>query len=603
MTSFTPVEEIKSRLDIVDIIGEYIKLTPAGSNHKARCPFHNEKTPSFMVSKDKQIYHCFGCAKGGDMFSFVQEMEGIDFPEALRLLAKKANVELRAVDPELNTKRTKLQDANKVAADFFHQVLLTSQHVQLARDYFKERGVTSDIFDKFQLGYSSASWDTLYRYLKQKNFDDDTIFQAGLTIKKERGVGYYDRFRGRIIFPIYSSSGQVIGFGGRVLEQAEGEKEMAKYINSPQTLIYDKSRAVYGLWQAKQAIREKKEIIVVEGYMDVLACHQAETMNVIASSGTALTESQLDILKRHANKLLFSFDQDSAGAEAARRGIELALTRSFEVMMVELPFGKDPDEVIRKDPNAWRQAVTEAKPFIEYYFDQAEKGKDLSKVADKKAMAQELIPLISKLTDQVERTHYAQQLAGKIAVDEDTIREQLTAPVIKDQEILSPAKNEEKNEQELPVRETKVIELIIAIVRVFPDLVPQAVGQIDEKALLDAPIASLYKQIGLYYSENQRFTVDDFGAYIKKKDETMSALWDLMELLSEKEYSKIEPEQAEHELVLLVKDLKKNVILRQLAEVTVEIKKSDSGKLEGDEVANKLIERFNYLTIELKKIT
>ncbi|MFC1663001.1 DNA primase [Patescibacteria group bacterium] len=598
----TPVEEIKQRLDITDIIGEYIKLTPAGTNHKARCPFHNEKTPSFMVSKDKQIYHCFGCGKGGDLFSFVQEMEGLDFPETLRLLAKKANVQLRAVDPEMQSKRTKLFDINKAAAGFYHQVLMSSPHVELARKYFKERGVDEDMIDKFQLGYSSTAWDTLNKYLVQKGFSEDDIFQAGLTIKKERGVGYYDRFRGRIVFPIHDTHGNVLGFGGRILEQAEGEKELAKYINSPQTIIYDKSRVLYGIWQAKQPIRNKKDIIIVEGYMDVLACHHGGTGNVIASSGTALTESQLDALKRYTNKLLFSFDQDSAGAVAARRGIELALARSFEVKMIELPFGKDPDEVINKDPAAWQQAVKTAQPFMEYYFAKVDKEHDLTKVEDKKSAAKELIPLIAKLADGVERTHYVQRLAAMLSVDESVISEQLSNIKTADSSEIQTDKSPETSQPE-PDRENKMLELIIALIRSYPNLVPQAVGQVDEKGLKDSPVTSLYKQIGIYYSENQRFTNDDFSAYLKKNNKKLLAPWDLMGLLSGKEFAGFDLDQAERELIILIKDLKGSVIRRQLAAVTAEIKKLEQADSADNNTTKELIGRFNLLTKELKNIS
>lgn len=598
----TPVEEIKQKLDIVDIVGEYIKLTPAGTNHKARCPFHNEKSPSFMVSRDKQIYHCFGCGKGGDMFSFVMEMEGLDFPEALRLLAKKANVELKAVDPTLQTKRTKLFDVLKAAAAFYHDILLKSQNVQKARDYLTERGITAEQIEQFQLGYSSTAWDTLYLYLKQKGFSDEHIFDAGLVVQKSRG-GYYDRFRGRVIFPIHDTNGNVVGFGGRILEQAEGETERAKYINSPQTLVYDKSRIAYGLWFAKQAIREKKEIIIVEGYMDVLASHRGGVANVIASSGTALTESQLDTLKRHSMKLLFCFDQDAAGAQAARRGIELALARGFEVLMITLPFGKDPDEVVRKQPDAWQTAVAQAKPFVEYYFERVRQQQDLTTVEGKKAAARELLPLINHLVDPVEQTHFLQQLGGLIRVDESILRTQLNKQTTVGAVSVAPAQTPTAAPS-APIneRETKMLQLIIAILNIYPDLVPQAAGQFEFGTLADTPILNLYKMISLYYSENQRFTVSDFGQHLEATAPTLVEPWQICALLAEKEIRDLDEDAAERELTIMVRELQRITIRRQLASLTAELAQLER-EAGSDEETTQLIARFNQLTKALKNIS
>ena len=321
----SPIDEIKQRLDVVDIVREYVPLQQAGTNWRARCPFHNEKTPSFMVSKEKQIWHCFGCGKGGDLIEFVKEIEGIEFPEALRILAQKAGVVLRRQDPKVISVKTRLFDLMAEATNFFIGKLNFIEAGQ-ARKYLAERGLKEETLKEWQIGWALDSWDELAKYLQNKGFSDNQIVASGMVVKKQSGAGHYDRFRGRIMFPIFDVSGSVVGFTGRIL--IETDKSGGKYVNTPQTTIYDKSRVIFGLDKAKQEIRKKDLAVVVEGQMDVIASHQVGVCNVVASSGTALTNQQVGLLSRYTKNLAFCFDADSAGEQATKRGIDIALANT-----------------------------------------------------------------------------------------------------------------------------------------------------------------------------------------------------------------------------------------------------------------------------------
>ena len=303
-----PSEEIKSKLDIVEVIRDYIKLQQAGANWRAQCPFHREKTPSFMVSQERQIWHCFGCGKGGDVFSFVQDIEGLSFVEALRLLAPKAGVTLKRQDPKLVSQRNRLLDIIDLSRRYFHKLLMESPSAKMAREYLAGRGLKTEDLEEWQIGYSPDSWDTILNFLKSRGYKENEIFLAGMVIKGQNRPGFYDRFRGRIMFPINDVNGNTVAFTARVSPEKEKEEKMGKYINSPQTQVYDKSNILFGLDKARMEIKKADKVILVEGQMDAITAYVNDFKCVVASSGTALTEEQVKILKRYTNNLIISYD-------------------------------------------------------------------------------------------------------------------------------------------------------------------------------------------------------------------------------------------------------------------------------------------------------
>jgi len=362
----SPIDEIKNRLDIVEVVGSYIKLQRAGANFRALCPFHSEKTPSFFVSPARQIWHCFGCGKGGSIFNFIMEIEGVEFGDALRILAQRAGVELKRQPPELRTQRQRLYEISEWATRFFEKQLEGSSLGKEAKKYLLSRGINEESIKKWRIGYSPDTWEGLSNFLVSKGYKKEELEQAGLAIKSDQG-SFYDRFRGRIIFPIFDLNSQVVGFSGRIFKTTDP----AKYINTPNTLIYDKSRILYGLDKAKVEIRKKESCILVEGNTDVIITQQAGWENAVATSGTALTPFQLKILKRYSDNLLIAFDMDLAGETATKRGIDLAQTQGFNIKVVRLPEGKDPAETIAMNPNQWEKAINSAVSILDFYFETA----------------------------------------------------------------------------------------------------------------------------------------------------------------------------------------------------------------------------------------
>ena len=456
----TAVEEIKERLDIVEVISTYVPLRKAGSLYKGLCPFHQEKTPSFVVYPDRGTWHCFGaCGIGGDVISFVMKRENLDFREALEVLAQKAGVDLAppsAARSEHDHYLERLREINQAAALFFHHQLRDAPQGQVARDYLARREFNEQTIQSFLLGYAPDRWDTLLSYLQGRGYDPADLLAAGLVIERENPEPgrspFYDRFRGRVMVPIRDLGGHVIGFGARALSS----DQQPKYLNTPQTPLFDKSSVLYGLDVAKRAIRPRGKAIIVEGYMDVLACHQAGEDNVVASMGTALTEPQLKQLRRYTNTIILALDADAAGQAATLRGLNQArealdrdwvpvLTASglvrhearlaVDLRVMTLPEGKDPDDVVRTDPALWRELVKTSQPVVDYYIQLARSELDLATAEGKSQAVERLAPLIQEVADEVKRAHYTQQLARLIQTDERTLermllkrRKQRTAP-------------------------------------------------------------------------------------------------------------------------------------------------------------------------------
>ncbi|MFH1657057.1 MAG: DNA primase [bacterium] len=416
------IDEIKNRLDIVEVVGGYTKLQKAGANYRGICPFHTEKTPSFFVSPTRQIWHCFGsCSEGGDIFKFIMKIEGVEFGDALRILAQRAGVELQRQDPKIKTERQRYYEICNLATQFFIKQIESSKSGQLANEYLLSRGINKESIKKWQIGYAPESPEALLTFLVGRGYKREETEKVGLAVKG-RGGQSYDRFRSRIMFPIFDLNSQVIGFGGRVFGN---NKDTAKYVNTPNTLLYDKSRVLYGLDKAKMEVRKKDCCILVEGYTDVIMSSQAGVENVAATSGTALTDFQLKILHRYTNNLLTAFDMDVAGNSATKRGVDLAQAQGFNIKVVVMPQEKDPADVIAADPQQWKELTAQGKSILDFYFEITFAKFDSRSPEGKKEISSFLLPQIKKIPNRIEQSYWIQELSKRLGVKEEDIREEM----------------------------------------------------------------------------------------------------------------------------------------------------------------------------------
>lgn len=420
-------DEIKSRLNIVDIVGERVKLKKAGRNFKGLCPFHTEKTPSFIVSPDRQTFHCFGCGKGGDIFSFVMEFDRVDFTEALETLAERAGVALsrRIADtPEAKLKQ-QIFEVNHLASEYYHYLLTSHKIGEHARLYLKKRGISDKSIQTFGLGYSPNNWDGLLSFLKKRGYDEVLLEKAGLVLRSSRsgrGARHYDRFRGRVMFTLKDHRSNVVGFSGRVLEPQVKE---AKYINTAETPVYIKGNVLYGLDVTKAAIQKTNEAILMEGELDVISSFQAGISNVTAIKGSALTENHARLLRRFCERLVFALDSDIAGDAAARRGIEIAENAGFDMRVLRLPSGKDPDEAVREHAGLVKKAIENAQPIYDYLLASALSRYDAKSSFGKKKIADEYSAILLKIDNSIVRGHYIRELARVIDIPQESVQEEL----------------------------------------------------------------------------------------------------------------------------------------------------------------------------------
>ncbi len=416
------IDEVKQKIDIVEVVGEHVSLAKAGRTFRALCPFHSEKHPSFFVYPERQSWHCFGaCNTGGDVFSFVMKKEGIDFGEALRLLAQKAGVTFSSrLEPEAGKgERERLYQVNQAAAQYFHNLFLNSPAGDEAQKYLASRGISLQTITDFQLGFSPNSWEALKHYLMERGYTKDELLTVGLVVETESG-GTHDRFRNRLMFPILDIRGRIIGFGGRVLDDS-----LPKYLNSPLTPIFDKSSVLYGIDKAKTAVRQQDMVVIVEGYTDVITAHQNGFSNVVASMGTSITEKQVNTIRRLTKNMALALDADAAGDEASLRCVGYENALAAEVKVILLPRGKDPDEVIKEDTKIWQQLLEEALPVVDFTFNMATSELDLTTAKDKSLAVERLLPIIAEIKDMVRQSHYLQKLARLVEVSERTIEASL----------------------------------------------------------------------------------------------------------------------------------------------------------------------------------
>jgi DNA primase len=606
----SPVDEIKSKLSVEEVISSYLQLQRAGRNFKAICPFHTEKTPSFIVSPERQIWHCFGCGEGGDIFTFVMKIEGIEFRESLKLLADKAGVRLKSVNYKDSSRKSRIFEIIDVSRKFYQECLKIKRG-RKAYDYLLKRGLESETIEKFQLGYAPDSWDLLSKFLKGRGYKESEIFAAGMTVKKDQGGGYYDRFRGRIMFPINNISGQAVGFSSRVMPG--GDESQAKYINTPETLVYNKSKVLYGLDKAKVAVREKGLCVIVEGNLDVIASFQAGVENVVASSGTSLTADQVKIIKRYTDNIVFSFDVDSAGIKAADRGIEIALQEDVNVGVVQVPEGKDPADCIKINPDLWREAVGNPKQIMDFYFDSAFSKYDFREVEGKKKIVEELLNVISKVSNKIEQVYYLQVLSEKLGVDERVLVEMLDNFKRKKTGFRSDlARSVESIEKpNVEIREKQLQERLLGFIIVYPQLFGEFFSDV-EGLFFSQQFREIYSLIrGLYLKDGKldaeslqklRKSLGDEVKFERSGQRSdLSFIWDAAALRIETELENVEGEDNVYkEAVACITNLKKIRLRKDLKRLEKGIK--DAEKENNYEKQDLLIKEFNKCMADLGEL-
>lgn len=565
----SPIEEIKNRLDIVEVIGSYIKLQKAGVNFRALCPFHTEKRPSFFVSPARQMWHCFGgCGEGGDIFKFVMKIEGIEFGDALRILAQRAGVQLKRQDPQLRTERNRLYEICELTCRFFEKQLEASSVGQEAKKYLLDRGITGESLKKWRVGYAPAVWQGLSDFLNSRGYQQAEIEKAGLGLTSEKG-SFYDRFRGRIIFPIFDLNSQIVGFGGRVFKEKD-KTEIAKYVNTPQTLLYDKSRILYGLNNSKVEIRKKDKCLLVEGYIDVIMAHQADSPNVVATSGTALAPFQLKILKRYTNNLITAFDMDVAGDSATKRGIDLAQEQGFNIKIITMLQGQDPADMIVENKEDWHKAVNEAKSILEFYFETTFARLESDTPEGKREISRILLPVIKRITNKIEASYWVQELAKRLQVKEETVEEELRNTKINGRTIYPAEEQEDFVPPVIKTRKEILEERIVSLILKNP----QELNLVDEECL-----ACLSPQMQIILTELREDNLpqdNDFINYLFLKAEVEG-----------------EEIDCQTEIQTCLKSLKVLATKHRLDEISQEIKRAEAGRE---------LERVNNLTREFNKL-
>lgn len=587
------IEQIKAKINIVDLISEYLPLKKAGVNFKANCPFHSEKTPSFMVSPERGTFHCFGCSKNGDIFTFLMEKEGLEFKEALEILAKKAGMTLKRRKNEGSNQRERLIEANLKAAQFFHYLLTEHRLGKKALEYLRSRGLTDATIKEFNLGYAPNSWDSLTDFLKKRGFSTTEMIDSGLGVASRSGC--YDRFRGRVIFPLVDVKGTIRGFAGRVLTGGE-----PKYLNSPQTLIFDKSEFLFGLNLAKAEIKAKNAAILTEGEMDMLLSYQSGVKNVVAVKGTALTGSQIELIKRYTDTILLCFDADLAGDWAARRGIELADAAGLNIKIIEILGGKDPAEMAIKNLKAWVKAVEEAEPIYDYYLKSVQSRFKVELAVDKKQIASELMPIWKKISDPLIFEHYLQKLAALLGIPEGVLRAEISKQpvggVIARPQPVSVVNNAELTQ---PTRREMLEEYLVALLLKIPsDLT--FVPSFPETLFTTEQFKSVYVLLVLYLDaisfQAKSFMISDF---VKTLPNELIPMVDRLYLLQIDD--KLGNSRSwEIEVRVVVTELKKALVKASLEKLSLQIKSAQSfGKIEILETLNK---RFRDLSVKLRNL-
>lgn len=597
------VEDIKARLDIVEVIREYVPVKAVGANFQALCPFHHEKTPSFVISPDKQIWHCFGCGRGGDVLAFVMEMESLGFMETLRLLAPKAGIVWRNESSVAYSRRNRLLDILDLAAKYFAHHLDKDPRGLACKKYLLNRGLSEETIKDWMIGYSQEE-RSLINFLKTRpargqKYNDEEIFLAGLSLKSDSGQ-YYERFRDRIMFPIWDVNNNVIAFTARVNPSKEATEKMGKYINSPQTELYDKSRIVFGLNRAKKIIKKDDLAVVVEGQMDAISAHQHGFTNVVASSGTALSSEQLRLIKRFTNNIALAFDMDNAGQMAADRGLKEAMAQEFNIKVIILPQGKDPDECLRNNPKDFKNALEQAPSMMEYYFQKVKNEFDFSQINSRKSGVAKLLKMVSQLNNKIEADFWLKRISQEADVPESLLREAITKAETSPDSSGSKTKSGDTKATELLSREARLSELLLALLIKFPDFLEYSLNNLDPDYLVGEMNRLFYRNLIIYYNKVNVLDYEQLRDYLFNQDERLAPMIDKISLLGEKDFYSFTPAAVKNEIIKIILDLKKFTWQAEIKKIEKELalaeKQNDQDKL------NSLMSDLKKLTDKLRQI-
>ncbi len=597
------IEEIRSKIDLVQYLSEFLPLKKAGRNFKANCPFHNEKTASFMVSPERQIWHCFGCQKGGDVYGFLMETERVEFGEALRMLAKRTGVVLESYRPtQSEADKEKLFEINHLASEFFHYLLLSHEIGKKALTYILQRGISKESLEQFKIGYSPPMWDGLQKYMVgKKGYKAEDLEKTGLIITrsnispplagsrqsagKDQKSNFYDRFRDRLMFPLSDHRGNVVGFAGRVLDPTIKE---AKYVNTPETLVYHKSELLYPLQLTKEDIKKEDKAVVVEGELDAISSYQVGIRNVVAIKGSALTEPQSRLLKRFTENLILSLDSDAAGDMASRRGIEIADNLGLNLKVVVLEEYKDPDEAAQKDPDYLKKQVAEAENVYDFYLNSSFKRFAGRTAEEKKKIGQELIPVLAKIEDEIVKDVYIKKLSDRLGVNEESLILQIEKFKAKAPPLAMQIQEDKSARSRRDVLEEYLLSLLFQSKKVAILLAEE------EKLLFRLPISlKLIESLSTFLGEKKRFSSQFFfktlPAELKEAFDRLY-LTDFGEQIADEEW--VKKENKKTETLLKIMGIKED-----LATVCRQLRESKTRENE-DELQN----RIRFLTGELNKL-
>ncbi len=578
-------EEIESKTDIVEFISNYLALKRAGSNFKARCPFHSEKTPSFFVSPERQIWHCFGCGLGGGVIKFYMLIENASFNEALEYFSEKLGLNYRKTEKKVSHQKKEILEILETASKYFENQLFKNHNQEILDYLTKKRGLTIETIKNFRLGYSLPSFDELKKYLLSQGFKSENLKTSGLFIVKDDG-SFYDRFRNRIMFPVFDMQNRVVGFSARVyeprLKPTNNQDEIAKYINTPNTLIYNKSKVLYLLNFAKKAVKEKDEITIVEGNMDALMSHQAGITNVIATSGTSLNNDHLLLIKRFTNNIIFSFDNDTAGRLAKERAIKLSLAAGFNIYVLNPSYQKDPADIIKQNPSQWHEIVNNKKKWLNHLFEQKLQEYPINSVDNKKMFVKAILPYIKVLQNPVERSEWIKTIADTVNVDEIYIREALK--IVPRSDIIETtneyAYNYKNSSRPIHYRKFNKREIyekyLLTLILKYQTIINHELLQLlDPNDFSYELFRQLFNEIKTSVTKNNSFLINNLSKNIKEK---ISFLLVETELLNLKE-SKVK-EEFESTVIKLKKEKIRDEInnLRQLIKEYTKTQKFEEQK-------------------------